>query len=41
MASLSIEQFSLDRFKTLHKDEIDARYRAFVKLSHWEDAAVV
>ena len=41
MASLSIEAFSLDRLRDLTRDEIDARYRAFVHLTHWEDAALV
>lgn len=41
MASLSIEAFSLDRLRDLTRDEIEARYRAFVHLTHWEDAALV
>ncbi len=41
MASLSIEAFSLDRLRDLAEGEIEARYRAFVNLSRWEDAALV
>ena len=41
MASLSIEAFSLERLRDLQPAEIEARYRAFVHLTHWDEAAVV
>ena len=41
MASLSIEAFSLERLRDLAPAELEARYRAFVHLTHWDEAAVV
>ena len=35
MASLNVEAFSLDRLLTLTRTEIDARYRAFEKLTRF------
>lgn len=37
MASLNVESFSLDRLRSLDYKEIEARYRAFKKLTHFED----
>ncbi len=37
MASFCVESFSLDRFKTLHSDEIQERYRAFKRLTHFDE----
>jgi len=37
MASFDVEAFSLDRFRTLTKGEIESRYRAFKRLTHFED----
>lgn len=37
LASFAVEQFSIDRFRTLRSDEIQARYRDFHKLSHFDD----
>ena len=37
MASFNVEAFSLDRLRTLTYGEIEARYRAFKKLAHFED----
>jgi sugar/nucleoside kinase (ribokinase family) len=39
MASFNVEAFSLERLRTLASAEIDARYRAFRQLSHFEDLA--
>jgi sugar/nucleoside kinase (ribokinase family) len=40
MASFSVEAFSLDRLSTLRDDEIQARYRAFCDLTHFEDMRI-
>ena len=37
MASFNVESFSLDRLRTLTRREIDDRYRAFRRLTHFED----
>jgi len=37
MASFDVEAFSVDRFRTLTKGEIENRYRAFKRLTHFED----
>ncbi|HSB71089.1 MAG TPA: PfkB family carbohydrate kinase [Candidatus Methylomirabilis sp.] len=37
MASFNVEAFSLDRLRSLTDAEIDARYRAFRQLAHFED----
>ncbi len=37
MASLNVEAFSLDRLRSLDYREIEARYREFKKLTHFED----
>jgi sugar/nucleoside kinase (ribokinase family) len=37
MASFNVEDFSLDRLKSLTYSEIEARYREFRRLSHFED----
>ncbi|MDH4162030.1 MAG: PfkB family carbohydrate kinase [Nitrospirota bacterium] len=37
MASLNVESFSLDRLRSLDYKEIEARYREFKKLTHFED----
>lgn len=37
MASFNVEAFSLDRLKTLSYQEIEARYRGFKKMTHFED----
>jgi len=37
MASFNVEAFSLDRLRTLTYEEIEARYRAFRQLAHFED----
>lgn len=37
MASLNVEAFSLDRLRSLDYKEIEARYREFKKLTHFED----
>ena len=34
MASFSVEAFSLDRLRSLTHGEIEARYRAFLHLTH-------
>ena len=39
MASFCCEDFSLDRFRTLQPQEIDARFRAFRHLTHFEELA--
>ena len=36
LASFCVEAFSLDRLLTLTRDEIDARYRLFKQLTHFE-----
>ncbi len=36
LASFNVENFSLDRLKTLTRDEIDARYQAFIKLTTFD-----
>lgn len=37
MASYNVEAFSLERFKSLDYKDIEDRYRAFKKLTHFED----
>lgn len=37
MASMNVESFSLDRLRSLDYKEIEARYREFKKLTHFED----
>ena len=37
VASFNVESFSLDRLRTLTRKEIDDRYRAFRRLTHFED----
>ncbi len=37
MASFNVEAFSLDRLRTLTYGEIEARYRMFRRLAHFED----
>jgi sugar/nucleoside kinase (ribokinase family) len=37
LASFSVEDFSLDRFRRLDRPEIDGRFRAFKALTHFED----
>ncbi len=37
MASYNVEAFSLDRIKSLDYSEIEARYREFKRLTHFED----
>jgi sugar/nucleoside kinase (ribokinase family) len=37
MASFNVEDFSLNRLRTLTYSEIEARYREFKRLSHFED----
>ncbi len=37
MASLNVEAFSLDRLRSLEYREIEARYREFKNLTHFED----
>lgn len=36
MASFNVEDFSLNRLKTLTRQEIEARYREFQRLVHFE-----
>jgi len=36
MASFNVEDFSLDRLRTLQYGEIDARYKSFKKMTHFE-----
>jgi sugar/nucleoside kinase (ribokinase family) len=36
MASFNVEDFSLDRLRTLQYSEIDARYKSFKKMTHFE-----
>ncbi len=37
MASFNVESFSLDRMKSLTREEIDERFRAFKHLTHFDD----
>jgi sugar/nucleoside kinase (ribokinase family) len=37
MASFNVEKFSMERLKTLTRDEIEARFKSFKKLSHFEE----
>lgn len=37
LASFNVEAFSLERLKTLTREEIDSRYKAFKSLTHFED----
>jgi sugar/nucleoside kinase (ribokinase family) len=37
MASFMVEQFSLDRLRTLKQEEIEERYRIFCDLAHFEN----
>ena len=37
MASFSVEDFSLNRLRRLHQDEITQRYNEFVAISHFEN----
>ncbi|WP_429884454.1 PfkB family carbohydrate kinase [Geoalkalibacter halelectricus] len=37
MASFTVEQFSLDRLRTLELEEIRSRFRRFKQLTHFED----
>jgi sugar/nucleoside kinase (ribokinase family) len=37
MASFTVEAFSLDRLRILDYKEIEARYREFKRLTHFED----
>lgn len=37
MASFNVESFSLDRLKKLTRNEIDDRYKAFRRLTHFDD----
>jgi sugar/nucleoside kinase (ribokinase family) len=37
MASFNVEDFSLDRMKRLDYREIEARYRSFKSLTHFQD----
>jgi sugar/nucleoside kinase (ribokinase family) len=39
MASFNVEAFSLDRLKTLTYPEIEARYRGFKRMTHFEGVA--
>jgi hypothetical protein len=36
MASFNVEDFSLDRLRTLQYREIEERYREFKKMTHFE-----
>jgi sugar/nucleoside kinase (ribokinase family) len=36
MASFNVEDFSLDRLRTLQYAEIDARFRSFREMTHFE-----
>jgi sugar/nucleoside kinase (ribokinase family) len=40
LASFAVEQFSLDRLQTLQPAEIQARYKQFKQLTHFEDLEV-
>ncbi len=37
MASFNVEKFSMDRLKTLTREEIEERFKGFRKLSHFEE----
>ena len=37
MASFNVEDFSLERMKSLTKQDIDARYREFEALTRFQD----
>jgi hypothetical protein len=37
MASFCVEDYSLDRLRSLSEGEIEGRYRAFRDLTHFED----
>jgi len=41
MASFNVESFSLDRLRRLTRREIDDRYRAFGRLTYFEDLKAV
>lgn len=41
MASFTVEQFSLDRLRTLQNEEIRQRFRLFKQLTHFDDLAEV
>lgn len=41
MASFTVEQFSLDRLRTLQNEEIRKRFRLFKQLTHFEDLGEV
>ena len=36
MASFNVEDFSLDRLRTLQYSEIEERFRSFKKMTHFE-----
>jgi hypothetical protein len=36
MASYNVEDFSLNRLRTLKIDDVKTRYRAFQKIAHFE-----
>jgi sugar/nucleoside kinase (ribokinase family) len=40
MASFNVESFSMDRLKTLTREEIEKRFQEFKKLSHFEECEV-
>ena len=40
MASFCCEDFSLDRLRTLTRADIDARFKAFRHLTHFEDLVI-
>jgi sugar/nucleoside kinase (ribokinase family) len=37
MASFNVEEFSLNRLRSLKRSEIETRYRDFKRLTHFED----
>jgi hypothetical protein len=39
LASFNVEAFSLERLRTLKKDEIEARYQVFRAMSQFEASA--
>jgi hypothetical protein len=39
MASFTVEAFSLDRLRILDYKEIEARFKEFKRLTHFEDVA--
>ena len=41
MASFNVEDFSLDRLRTLQYREIDERYRSFKAMTHFEPLAPI